>query len=304
MKDYAINYMDLANGERLAYRKAGDRGKTLLLIHGNLSSSIHYQILMNRLERDYRIYAPDMRGFGHSSYENPISSLRDLAMDIKEFVLKLDLKDIYVVGWSTGGGVAMELATMIPERIKKIFLQSSVSVEGFSIYKKNKYLNFPISDSMYPLGDRIYKKIDLEKDQFFVKPVLDAINKTNKRYIKLIWDYQIYRENKPDKEEYDRYLDEILLQRNLVDIYHALTTFNITHADNGVVAGNGRIDLIKAPVVILHGDKDKVIELESAEISKKHFGNRAQLVIFEGAGHSIFTDDMDGYCKQLLSRIV
>lgn len=304
MRDYEVKYIDLDNGERLAYRQAGKSGKTLLLIHGNLSSSIHYQILMNRLEKDFKIYAPDLRGFGDSSYNNPISSLKDLAEDIKDFVLKLELKDIYLVGWSTGGGVAMELAAMIPDRIKKVFLQSSVSVQGFPIYKRKKYMANTLAESMYPLGDRIYKKVDLEIEQVFVKPVLDGLKATNKRYLKLIWDYSIYGKNKPEKEEYDKYLNEMLKQRNLVDIYHALATFNITHENNGVTDGSGRIDLIKAPVIIFQGDKDKVVELEGAELSKKFFGDRAELVIFEGAGHSIFTDDMEGYLKELLDRIM
>ncbi len=63
----------LSNGETLAYREEGVGEKILLLIHGNMSSSKHWDILVKKLCDKYRIIAVDMRGFGGSTYNNPIN---------------------------------------------------------------------------------------------------------------------------------------------------------------------------------------------------------------------------------------
>ena len=85
MKQYPVNTLTLKNGETIAYREAGKGEKTLLLIHGNMSSSVHWQPLMEALETEYRLVAPDMRGFGDSSYHKPFDSLREARVIIEDW---------------------------------------------------------------------------------------------------------------------------------------------------------------------------------------------------------------------------
>ena len=98
--------------------------KNILFIHGNMYSSSCFIEVIKKLE-DCHIFAPDMRAYGKSSYNNKITSIDDFVSDIKEFILKLDIKNITLVSWSLGGGVALELAKDkdIKDRIKnQIFL--------------------------------------------------------------------------------------------------------------------------------------------------------------------------------------
>ena len=44
----------------------------------------------------------------------------------------------------------------------------------------------------------------------------------------------IYTHNKPDDEKYEEYVDDMLTQKNLADVYHSLNTFNISGNHNGV----------------------------------------------------------------------
>ena len=83
--------------EELAYVEHGEGSKVLLLIHGNLSSSLHYEPLIKELEKDYKVYAPDLRGFGDSSYNNRFDSIEEIAADIILFIEKLNLKDVNIV---------------------------------------------------------------------------------------------------------------------------------------------------------------------------------------------------------------
>lgn len=61
-----------------AYLSAGTPGKPrLLLLHGNVSSAVFYEHLMERLADDFEMLAPDFRCFGHSS-ALPIDATRGM----------------------------------------------------------------------------------------------------------------------------------------------------------------------------------------------------------------------------------
>ena len=73
-----------------AYLASGTPGKPrLLLLHGNVSSAIFYEHMMELLAEDFEMLAPDFRCFGHSS-ALPIDAtrgLRDFSDDIEDFVV-------------------------------------------------------------------------------------------------------------------------------------------------------------------------------------------------------------------------
>ena len=133
-----LKSLSLSNGEIITYREEGAGGKTLLLIHGNMSSSKHWDILAEKLKDTYKIIAVDMRGFGGSSYNTPINSLNDFAKDIEEVLDILKIEKCSVIGWSTGGGVALELSANIKEKIEKVILLESVGIKGYPIPRKDE----------------------------------------------------------------------------------------------------------------------------------------------------------------------
>ena len=79
----------LDNSETLAYIEQGTGKKVLILVHGNMSSSLHFLPLFNKLDDSYRLIAVDLRGFGDSSYENEFSSLKELSEDLALFVKEI-----------------------------------------------------------------------------------------------------------------------------------------------------------------------------------------------------------------------
>ena len=86
MKASDIKYQTLKE-EVIAYRIREGGTIPVLMLHGNMSSSIHWDLLMEKLPPKYTLYAPDIRGFGHSSYNHSFNSLSELADDIIEFTL-------------------------------------------------------------------------------------------------------------------------------------------------------------------------------------------------------------------------
>ena len=291
MKNYELKTMVLSNGETIAYREAGKGSKTVVLVHGNMSSSVHFQTTMEALENEYKVYAVDMRGFGDSSYNNELNSLRDFSEDIQLWVKALDLKDFNILGWSTGGGVVLELAADMPERVKKVFLLDSVGIKGYPMFKKDEK-GQPI------LTQLITTKEEIKVDPVQVLPILTAYATRNKDLLKMIWNAVIYNTVQPNEEDYDAYLEAMLKQRNLVDVDYSLVHFNMTSDTNLIGMGSGRMALVKAPIVILHGKNDYVVPFNQAEEMKQYFGEQAVLIPFEG-GHSLPTDCFDQYISVL-----
>jgi pimeloyl-ACP methyl ester carboxylesterase len=296
MKNYEVKSLLLSNGETIAYREAGNGSKTVILVHGNMSSSVHFQTTMEALEAEYKVYAVDMRGFGDSSYHYELNSLHDFSEDIQLWIKALDLKDFNILGWSTGGGVVLELAADMPERVKKVFLLDSVGIKGFPMFKKDEK-GQPV------LTQLITTKEEIKVDPVQVLPILTAYATRNKDLLKMIWNAVIYNTVQPNEEDYDAYLEAMLKQRNLVDVDYSLVHFNMTSENNHIGRGSGRMLLIQAPIVILHGKNDYVIPFNQAEEMKQHFGDQAVLIPFEG-GHSLPTDCFDAYIKVLKEHFV
>jgi pimeloyl-ACP methyl ester carboxylesterase len=286
LKEYDVKKITLPNGETLAYREAGEGDETLLLIHGNMSSSVHYDTMMEALEDHYKIYAVDLRGFGDSSYNSAINSLQDFSHDVEQFLTGLDITADAVVGWSTGGGVALELAVALPERVKKVVLLESVSLMGYPMYKKDA-TGQPI------LTELIKTREAVANDPVQVLPILNAYSAGDKQLLRTVWNMLIYNRVQPQPERYDRYLDAMLKQRNLVDVDYALINFNMTERHNGVVEGTNRVSLLKTPVLVVQGAQDMVVPKAWGEQTAELLGPLAKLVLLEEAGHSPITDCPD-----------
>lgn len=293
---YKLKTVNLGNGETMGYREAGSGDKVFILVHGNMSSSKHMEILMERLQENYKLYAVDMRGFGASTYNKEINYLKDFSDDIKLFVDLLNLKGFSMAGWSTGGGVVMQFAADYPEYVEKLVLIESVGIKGYPMFRKDEK-GQPI------LTERITTKEDIAVDIVQVAPVLAAYASRNKDYMKMLWNMVIYTHKQPEPALYEEYLEDMMTQRNLVDVDYALVHFNISNENNGVVEGNGLIDKIKAPVLVFQGDRDYVVPRQMGEEIAAALGERGKLVVLENSGHSPLIDSMDILVKDIVEFV-
>lgn len=281
----------LPNGETLGYREREGGEEVLLLIHGNMNSSCHWDVALERLDPRYKLYAIDLRGFGISTYHEPIRALRDFADDVKLFARELGLDRFAVMGWSTGGGVAMELAADCPEAVTKLILLASVSTRGYPFYEDG--------GSGLPVRSRRivnYAGIEgLERNRL----IAEAIARGDRIFLKRLYEAVIYDKNRPEEGRYEAYLDDMLTQRNLMDVYHALNTFNISVFDHEAAAGSGAVRRIAAPTLVLRGDRDMVISEAMAAETLADLGAIARFVPLKDCGHSPLVDDPE----QLLQAV-
>jgi pimeloyl-ACP methyl ester carboxylesterase len=113
------------HGHRVSYRIAGDAGPVILLIHGIAGSSAQWEPVMDLLEGDFRLIAPDLLGHGQSAKPRGDYSLGAYASGLRDLMASLDLPAATVIGHSLGGGVAMQFAYQFPERCERLGLVSS-----------------------------------------------------------------------------------------------------------------------------------------------------------------------------------
>jgi len=276
-------HISLKNGETYSYLESGKGPKTLVLIHGNLSSSLYYTPLIERLPADVRVLAPDLRGFGDSSYGKRIGSLKDLALDVKLFLDALGVKEAAVCGWSLGGGVAMEFAAAYPQMTTKLILIDSTTHRGYPIFKKNAAF-VPQVGVAYASAD------EMASDPLQVKPVIDAINAKNAAFMSYIYDLTIYTKNKPTPEQNALWIAETLKQRCLADVDFALASLNMGAEPNFYRAGDNTIAKIHCPVLHFWGALDKTVPEYMVLDNMKGIPGPATYVKFDDCGHSPLVD--------------
>lgn len=119
---------------------AGDAdGVPVVFLHGNVSTSRFWEETLAALPPGYRGVAPDLRGFGGSE-GLPVDAtrgLRDFADDLHALLAALlaarpgTAGGVHLVGWSMGGGVALQYAIDHPTAVHSIVLVNPLSPVGF-----------------------------------------------------------------------------------------------------------------------------------------------------------------------------
>ncbi len=279
------------DGETIAYRHRPGGDVPVVLVHGNMSSSLQFDVLVDALDDRYDCYAPDLRGFGDSSYEERIDSFGDLVADVHGWVAVADVSTpFHLVGWSAGAGVAMLYAAEHPDDVRRLGLIAPMSTQGYPIYRKD--------ESGQPTDELLTTREEIAADPVQVAPVKRAQETGDAATMRAIWNDLIYVNDRPEAERYDRYLEEaILAQRNLVDFDYALTRFNLSHEHNGVTEGTGRVDDVVAPTLVLHGDDDLVVSREM--VNRVVADLDADLVTIPDCGHSPLEDALDTVVAEL-----
>ncbi len=280
--------------EQIAYIDVG-KGDVVLMIHGNMSSGVHYGPLIDRLKDKFRCIAPDLRGFGDSSYNERFSSLEELSEDVNDFLDAIKVKSAYVVGWSTGGGIGLKLASMHPEKVKKYFSIEGAGYKGYPVYVKDK--NFKSTGKAYE------SKEAMAQDPLQVAPMLQIFNKKDTALMSSVWDATIYTVNKPTREQNELWISETLKQRNLIDLDWALATFNMSNEYTPYGLGDGSIQKVSCPVAFTMGSKDGVVPDYMVLDNYNALKDKAKLLPYADCGHSPMVDCPDKLAQDIIDFI-
>ena len=119
----------------VAYAEAGDASHpTLLLLHGFPTSSHQFRNLIPLLSDQYHVLAPDLPGFGHTTYPPTIQpSFKGYAFVLGWFLDALKVTEFGVYIFDYGAPSAFRLALERPNAVKAIISQNgNAYVEGLT----------------------------------------------------------------------------------------------------------------------------------------------------------------------------
>jgi pimeloyl-ACP methyl ester carboxylesterase len=112
------------HGHRVIYRIAGT-GPPVVLIHGMVNSSRHWEEVALQLATDHTVVAPDLIGHGDSATPRGDYSLGAHAAVVRDLLAVIGIERATIVGHSLGGGVAMQFFYQFPQRVERLALISS-----------------------------------------------------------------------------------------------------------------------------------------------------------------------------------
>ena len=130
MKPSQSRYLEI-RGLRYHVRSWGrDSTRPVIFLHGWMDASASFQFVVDALERDWRILAPDWRGEGLTAWA------ASGAYNYPDYIADLDglLEALHpgepadIVGHSRGGNIASLYAGIRPERVRRV-----VNIEGFGL---------------------------------------------------------------------------------------------------------------------------------------------------------------------------
>jgi 3-oxoadipate enol-lactonase len=103
------------------------RGEPLLLIHGLGCSGANWAFQVAALEHRFRLIIPDLPGSGHSSPPRSEYTIAGFANSMWRLMDRLKIRETNIVGFSLGGAVALEMATLRPSCVPKLALINSLA---------------------------------------------------------------------------------------------------------------------------------------------------------------------------------
>jgi pimeloyl-ACP methyl ester carboxylesterase len=103
-------------------------GPTVLLLHGVEGREADASFIAALAER-FHVLAPSHPGFGLSPRPDWCDSVEDLAFLYLEWLKRLDLRDVVVVGLQFGGWVAAEMAVRDSSRLSRLVLIDPLGIK-------------------------------------------------------------------------------------------------------------------------------------------------------------------------------
>jgi pimeloyl-ACP methyl ester carboxylesterase len=132
-------YFDCRFGQlhvRTAFPTTGgfDEGVTLFCLHPSDLSSRTFHRFLPEIADDRSVYAPDLPGCGESD-PAPSMNLKDGAAAVADLAKNLRLRQIDLLGFGFGAGVALELAVARPELVRRLVLVAAPPIDALPVIK-------------------------------------------------------------------------------------------------------------------------------------------------------------------------
>lgn len=126
------------NGIQMAYERRGS-GPPLVLLHGYPLDHTIWNEVVERLEDDFDMILPDLRGFGQSEVVEPQYTIADMATDVAALLDELSIENTYIAGHSMGGYIALAFVRNYRDRVLGLGLVASQALGDSPEKKDGRY---------------------------------------------------------------------------------------------------------------------------------------------------------------------
>lgn len=260
---HTVSTITTADGVQLYYKDWGPKdGPVVTFSHGWPLSSDSWESQMLFLASEgYRVVAHDRRGHGRSSQPWEGNDMDHYADDLAAVIDALDLQDVTLVGFSTGGGeVARYIGRHGTGRVKKAVLVSAVPPMMLRTEDNPDGLPLEVFDGIRKasLEDRAQLYLDLASGPF-------------------------YGFNRPGAKVSQGLIDNWRaqgMQAGHKNTYDSIAAFSAT---------DFREDLKKfdVPTLVIHGDDDQIVPLDISGKASAAQIKDAKLIVYPGAPHGL-----------------
>ncbi|MGN6224312.1 alpha/beta fold hydrolase [Pseudoxanthomonas sp.] len=270
------SYVTTRDGVQLYYKDWGPKdGPVVTFSHGwPLSSDSWESQMLFLASKGYRVVAHDRRGHGRSSQPWDGNDMDHYADDLAAVIEALDLKDVTLVGFSTGGGeVARYIGRHGTARVKKAVLVSAVPPLMLKTADNPGGLPAEVFDGLRKgsLDNRAQLYTDIASGPFF-------------------------NFNRPGQKPNAALIQSFVaqgLQAGHKNTYDSIAAFSAT---------DFRADLKKfdVPTLVIHGDDDQIVPIDASGKASAALIKGAQLIVYKGAPHGLADTHKDRLNQDLL----
>ena len=268
-----MNAFTTKDGTSIFYKDWGT-GPVVTFSHGwPLSTDAWDSQMLFLGQQGFRVVAHDRRGHGRSGQSWDGNNMDQYADDLAGLIEHLDLKDITMVGHSTGGGeVARYIARHGTKRVAKAVLISSVP--PIMLKTDNNPGGLPIT-----VFDSIRAGVAGDRSQFYKDLSLP-----------------FYGYNRPGAKTSDGVREafwRLGMQSSIIGSYDCIKAFSETDQTED-------LKKIDVPALIIQGDDDQIVPIDDAGKLQAKLIKKATLKVIQGAPHGLCTTHADVVNKELL----
>ena len=266
-------FIKTRDGTEIYYKDWGT-GQPVVFSHGwPLSADAWESQMMLLASNGYRAIAHDRRGHGRSSQPWTGNDMDSYADDLSTLIEALDLKDIVLVGHSTGGGeVARYIGRHGTRRVAKAVLVSATP--PLMLKTQANPGGSPID-----VFDGIRANIRADRAQFFKDLAIP-----------------FYGANRPGAKVSQGVRDAFWrqgMQAGLKGAYDCVKAFSETdHTED--------LKKFDVPTLFIHGDDDQIVPIDASARAAVKLVKNATLMVYQGGPHGLADTYKDQLNRDLL----